>query len=314
MAQYRGIFGKQRDNDGTDDAAVIGLPRAVFHFFHPQLWETFFRELGWTAVLSAPTVSTTLERAGLISETEHCLPVKILDAHLDDLADRVPRVFVPRVLSLQKGFISCPKLAALPDAVRAQFGDRVEVVSVDLDENRRSLEHGLHRLGASLGQPRRRVRPAARAALAAMRQAQARAPSRSASGTGKPFLLVGHPYNLDEPYLAEPIARKLAALGASVERLSFDHAVAKRGALQWDTCAGMHEALEALDPDRCAGVIHLSSFNCGCDSMAAVYFRETLQRKGIPYMTVTLDTHAALAGLATRLEAFADSIGAGGEP
>ena len=37
----------------------------------------------------------------------------------------------PRILSLRRGFISCPKLAALPDAVRAQFRGRFEVVTAD---------------------------------------------------------------------------------------------------------------------------------------------------------------------------------------
>jgi predicted nucleotide-binding protein (sugar kinase/HSP70/actin superfamily) len=70
----------------------------------------------------------------------------------------------------------------------------------------------------------------------------------------------------------------------------------------------MLEALRALDPARCAGVIQLTSFNCGCDSMAGPYYRETLKAAGIPFMALTLDAHTALAGLDTRLEAFVESI------
>ena len=42
--------------------------------------------------------------------------------------------------------------------------------------------------------------------------------------------------------------------------------------------------------------------------MAGPYYRETLKAAGIPFMALTLDAHAALAGLDTRLEAFVESI------
>ena len=279
----------------------IGLPRALHPHLQPGLWEAFFAALRVPVVLSAPTTRATLERAELISETEHCLPVKLLDAHLEDLAGRVDRVFVPRILSLRRGFISCPKLAALPDAVRAQFRGRFEVVTTDVDENRLPLEQTLAELGRALG-----FAPAESAG--AVQQALAAAGAPDAPPAGKRFLLIGHPYNLGDAYLTDPIVRKLEELGEAVERLP---AGPPRGApepLRWDTSAHMLEALLALSSDRCAGVIQLTSFNCGCDSMAGTYYRETLKAAGIPYMALTLDSHTALAGLDTRLEAFVDSI------
>ena len=279
----------------------IGLPRALHPHLQPGLWEAFFGALRVPVVLSAPTTRATLERAELISETEHCLPVKLLDAHLEDLAGRVDRVFVPRILSLRRGFISCPKLAALPDAVRAQFRGRFEVVTADVDENRRPLEQMLAELGRALG-----FAPAESAAAA--RQALAAAGAPDALPAGKRFLLIGHPYNLGDAYLTEPIVRKLEDLGAAVERLPAGPPRGAPAPLRWDTSAHMLEALRTLDPARCAGVIQLTSFNCGCDSMAGPYYRETLKTAGIPFMALTLDSHTALAGLDTRLEAFVESI------
>ena len=298
----------RRHGTGRKAAAArsrpIGLPQALHPFLQPGLWETFFPSLGVPVVLSAQTTRATLERAELISETEHCLPVKLLDAHLENLAGRVDRVFVPRILSLRRGFISCPKLAALPDAVRAQFRGRFEVVAADVDENRRPLEQTLAELGRALG-----FTPAESAAAARQALAAAGSPAAPAADSGRPqYLLIGHPYNLADPYLAEPIVRKLEELGVAVERLP---AAPPRGApepLRWDTSAHMLEALRARAPASCAGVIQLTSFNCGCDSMASTYYRETLKAAGIPFMALTLDSHSALAGLDTRLEAFVDSI------
>ena len=281
----------------------VGLPRALAHHLQPGLWEAFFAALRVPVVLSAPTTRATLERAELISETEHCLPVKLLDAHLEDLAGRVDRVFVPRILSLRRGFISCPKLAALPDAVRAQFRGRFAVVTADVDENRRPLARTLAELGRALGF-------SAAASAAAAGQALAAAPTAAPpAGPGRRrYLLIGHPYNLADAYLADPIVRKLEELGVAVERLPAGPPRGAPAPLRWDTSAHMLEALRALDPARCAGVIQLTSFNCGCDSMAGPYYRETLKAAGIPFMALTLDAHTALAGLDTRLEAFVESI------
>ena len=287
--------------NAPDRLRPIGLPRALHPHLQPGLWETFFGALGVPVVLSAPTTRATLERAELISETEHCLPVKLLDAHLEDLAGRVDRVFVPRILSLRRGFISCPKLAALPDAVRAQFRGRFEVVTADVDENRRPLEPTLVDLGRALG-----FAPVESAAAA--RQALAAAGAPDALPAGKRFLLIGHPYNLGDAYLTEPIVRKLEDLGVAVDRLPAGPPRGAPAPLRWDTSAHMLEALRALAPARCAGVIQLTSFNCGCDSMAGPYYRETLKTAGIPFMALTLDSHTALAGLDTRLEAFVESI------
>ena len=279
----------------------IGLPRTLHLHLQPGLWEAFFAALGVPVVLSAPTSRATLERAELISETEHCLPVKLLDAHLEDLASRVDRVFVPRILSLRRGFISCPKLAALPDAVRAQFRGRFEVVTADVDENRRPLARTLVELGRQLG-----FGPAETAAAVAV--APKAGAAQEPPADRRRYLLIGHPYNLADPYLAEPIVRKLEELGAAVERLPAEPPRGAPAPLRWDTSAHMLEALRALDPARCAGVIQLTSFNCGCDSMAGPYYRETLKAAGIPFMALTLDSHTALAGLDTRLEAFVESI------
>ena len=287
----------------------IGLPRAVFYFLHPGLWEGFFQSLGVPTIVSPPTSRPTLERAGLISETEHCLPVKILDAHLDALIGKVGRVFVPRILSQRRGYIACPKLAALPDAVRAQFGDRFEIVTIDVDERRQALGRTLEELAMRLGFGGAEAEQAARAALRAWTAAETALAESHPAGAGKPYWLIGHPYNLEDEYLSEMVWRKMAALGARVERMTFAGPLDGAGPLRWDTSAHMLKRLQSAQTAHVAGVIQLTSFNCGCDSMASVYYRETLKAAGVPYMALTLDAHSAQAGVETRLEAFVDSIG-----
>jgi len=287
---------------------TIGIPRALCYFLYPGLWETFFKELGFTVIVSEPTTRKTVERAGLISESEHCLPVKMLDAHLAELLEKVDTVFVPRIFSTLPGHIACPKLGALPDCALAQFGDRVQVLSIDINEDKIPLEKSLMKLGRQLGCDRRSIKAAVEIGLDVMRKAREKENS-SSDQEGKRYLILGHPYNLHDDYMSGPILKKLEELNACCDLVRYDVKEADSGTIKWDACGIMYDRLQHLTPETCAGVIQLSSFNCGCDSIVAEIFRDVLKEKGIPYMILILDEHSAQAGVDTRLEAFVDSIG-----
>ena len=310
---------KERQSEGYDqlrdvmdgrvpDAPVIGLARALGYYVHPGLWETFFKALGMEVVLSGVTTRKTVELAGLISESEHCLPVKMLDAHLAEIVDKVDMLFVPRILSTLAGHIACPKLGALPDVAEAQFGHKTAVLTIDINEDKVPLETSLLQLGRRLKVDDTTVRTAIRHGLEAMRAERARQGTRN-EHADKRFFVLGHPYNLHDAYMSGPILRKLESLDVAVDLVTYDDHEVADGPIKWDACSVMHDALRRLDPEACAGVIQLSSFNCGCDSIVGEIFRELLRDKGIPYMALVLDEHCAQAGVDTRLEAFVDSIG-----
>jgi len=288
--------------------ATIGIPRALVYYLYPALWETFFRELGLEVVLSEPMTRRHLEQAGLISESEHCLPVKLFDAHLAELAGKVDLIFVPRILSMLPGHIACPKMGALPDCARAMFPERVKILSVDVNEARTPLEKSMSELGAALNTKKTVVRRAIGIALEALRRARQpeEAPPRTADKLR--FLMIGHPYNLHDAYLAEPVLNKLERLGVYAERVSFAGQEVAPDPIKWDVCSTIYNRLKSINPAEWDGVIHLSSFNCGCDSVASVFYVDVLRAKGIPCMTLVLDEHSGQAGVDTRLEAFTDSI------
>ena len=285
----------------------IGIPRALAYYLHPNLWETFLTQVGLQVVLSAPTTRTTIEQAGLRSEAEHCLPFKLFDAHLAELVGRVEMIFVPRILSMRTNHIACPKLGVLPDSARAQFPGKVRILSLDIDERRTPLADSLAQLGRLLHVDEATSKAAAKQAMAAWRGTLARAGAPRQTAELR-FLVLGHPYNVYDPFLSERIQRKLEALGVCVELASFARQELEPEPLRWDMCSVMYDQLRRLDPEAWAGVIQLSSFNCGCDSIAGVFFRELLDGKKIPCMTLVLDEHAGQAGVDTRLEAFVNTI------
>lgn len=289
------------------DHPRIGIPRALGHYLYPDLWETFFSVIGAQVVLSEPTTRRTIEQAGLRSESEHCLPFKLFDAHLDELVGHVDMIFIPRILSMRRGHIACPKLGVLPDSARASIPEGVNILSIDIDERHVPLAETLTQVGRLLGVGQATLKVAGPQALAALDRAQ-RQVRDSPNKEALRFLVMGHPYNLHDPFLSDLILNKLDMLGVCVEIMSFARQEIEAYPITWDMCSVMYDRLRRLEPGVWAGAVQLSSFNCGCDSIVSVLFREILAGKKIPCMTLVLDEHAGQAGVDTRLEAFVDSI------
>jgi predicted nucleotide-binding protein (sugar kinase/HSP70/actin superfamily) len=89
--------------------------------------------------------------------------------------------------------------------------------------------------------------------------------------------------------------------------MAFDGRPVPPDPIQWDACSEMYARLQSASRETCAGVVQISSFNCGCDSITMEIYRNLLRDKGIPYLTLVLDEHTSQTGIDTRLEAFVDS-------
>ena len=285
----------------------IGIPRTLYYFSYPGLWETFFRDIGMKPIVADPSTQKTVERASLISESEHCLPMKMFDAHLAELFERgVEKLFVPRILSGLKGHIACPKLGALPDTAAAMLGQRDKVLTVDINEDKYPLAVSMEELGQRLGVDKKKIQPAVISAFEVMDENLAKLSSTSAKAEGW-ILILAHPYNLYDEFFSGPIIRKLKSMDIDVRLVHHDRKEIPHDPIKWDTCSKMYKELRHLDSKLCRGVIQISSFNCGCDSIVGQFYREVLKEKKIPYMSLILDEHMAPAGLETRLEAFVES-------
>jgi len=287
----------------------IGIPRMFFYYIYPGLWETFFSELGMEPVVSMPSTIRTVEKASQISETEHCLPNKLFDAHLAELVGKVDIVFVPRVLSTLKNHLSCPKFGPLPDAARADIARETKVLSIEIDESRRPLSESLMLLGKQLKSQKSQIRSAISSALRAMESAKNQRVRFRRKKGGLRFLLIGHPYVIHDNFIAGPILQKLKKMGCEVELISFAEDAPAKSYILWSTANLIYHTMKTLSPEEYDGVIQLTVFNCGCDSMMIDTYRGLMKGKNIPFMYLMVDEHLAQSGMDTRVEAFVDSLG-----
>lgn len=310
---------------------TVGIPRALFYYYLFPLWDVFFRELGYKVILSLATdkriVNLGIEKA----VDEVCYPVKIYYGHVASLLKKADCLFLPRLVSIQERSYICPKFMGLPDMIRANFPEHPEIIDHTFDGSRKgqSLSKDLEHLGRKLGHPPETVRRACAESIAALREYETKLkggqnPMTVLDGARFGFgerklkvALLGHGYNIYDPYASMNIIAKLARLGVeaitaeSVDPAARDQAAEVLPKRMFWTLGHriLGSALYLEQRDDIAGIIHMASFGCGPDSLVAELLERLLKRRRRkPLLCLTIDEHTGEAGLDTRLEAFIDMI------
>ena len=299
----------------------IGIPRALLYYRYGPLWTTFLTELGCEVMLSRPTDRGTVERGGQLSNDECCLASKIYMGHVDELVGRCDAVFVPCLdnVGLFRDF--CTKFQALPDLVRNTFYElNLQVVSCLVNKRfeKRGLRDGMLELGENLGATPREAKRAWRAAIHAQDSAEREAVAAqqrvlaARPDDGITILLAAHPYLAHDPYMGGAIADMAANLGVTLLHTDrFDRKTAlKRSAdfsdtLPWVVNREIVGAIMALH-DQVDGILLVSAFPCGPDSMTDDAIIRCIQGK--PILNLTVDAQTGTAGLETRIESFVDIL------
>lgn len=319
----------------ADDAPRrIGMPRALLHYRYGALWTAFFEELGCDVVVSEPTDRGTVARGDALSNDECCLASKIYLGHVASLVEdgRCDAVFVPSIANVgrRRGF--CTKFQALPDLVSNTFCDeRIELLSCLVNEvdERKGMKEALIELAAAerLAGPREAKR-AWKAASRAQEQAErsallgqthalaqldaARAAARRPEDAPLGILLAAHPYIAHDAFMGGALVDMLERMNTVV--LFADEADRERAlkasfefsdTLPWIVSRELVGAITQLH-DRVDGIVLVSAFPCGPDSMTDDAIVRCIQ--GRPVLNLTIDAQSGTAGLETRVESFVDIL------
>ncbi|GAB6156138.1 acyl-CoA dehydratase activase-related protein [Desulfosporosinus burensis] len=127
--------------------------------------------------------------------------------------------------------------------------------------------------------------------------------------------LVGHSYLTQESYANLNLLRKLRekAWVELVQHVKQDeietNLLGLRKKLFWSHSKQIYGAGNKFVEDpKIHGIIYLTCFGCGTDSMVQELLSRKARQQHKPYMVITLDEHSGEAGLITRLEAFLDMV------
>lgn len=313
----------------------IGIPRALLYYKYFPAWEAFFEALGAQVVVSGETTKTTLDLGVRVAVDETCLPVKLFLGHLQELKEKnVDCLFVPRVVSVEHKRYLCPKFLGLPEMVRHSLPDLPELIDIEINVHKRYREtrRNIARLAARFSKrpfAAARALRAAQAAQAAFEASlrQGYAPidllSPPPAGTGKMEAkkirigVIGHAYNVNDPFISMKMIERLRSLGAEV--------VTPEMLRPQDICLGassfnkdifwtfgkeqMGAARHLLANRSIDGLVLVASFGCGPDSLTCEMVERLYKRESdVPVLLLTLDEHTGEAGIVTRLEAFTDML------
>ncbi len=310
------------------DVRRVGIPRALMYYRYGRMWQTFFSELGREVVIDRPSDRATLEIGDKLSVDECCLASKLFLGHVSALMDEgVDAVFVPSLMGYGRFETFCTKFQALPDLAKNAFavaGKSVHVIALRIDEPRgTSEEDAFYELGVRFGVTRKEARHAYRAAAAAQRAYDAEMAREQESlvrvlsklpAEKRPLtiLVAAHPYVSHDPFVGGVVEDALRAQGACVlfadetdrartlkKSYEFSHSI------PWIVNRELIGSILTLH-DRIDGIVLMSAYPCGPDSMCDDAIERCIHGK--PILTLTVDAQAGTAGVETRVESFVDIL------
>lgn len=297
---------------------MVGIPRAMLYHHYGECWLEFMETLGVEVYVSECTTSDILTSGTVHADNENCLPVKVFSGHMLELKDRVDLALVPRVISEEYGTWACPKFLGLPDLARSLDPDLPEVMApiMDLGDRRCLWVRDWYQAARALGASRLSAAAAVTGLLENLVKHRARSSVQVETGELK-IGVAGHLYNVHDSRVSLGMLDRIRAMGATP--LTVDHVLPSRARYHANTLSRKifwsfesRLAGTVLNWSRnrsVAGILFVTSFACGPGSMVGALLEDQLGREGsVPLMTITLDEHAAEAGMVTRLEAFIDML------
>ena len=318
---------------------TIGIPRGMSFYHNYPFYYGFFTDLGIKIVLSDMTTKETMSKGSSLVVTETCLPIKIYVGHVLNLLDKgIDKIFVPSIQSIAPKIYNCSKIRGLPDLIRNVVKKDFTLVEATLDKSEKN--QGLYEFLAEAVKPFgitdiELIKKASKAGWRCYNNFHIMSKSGMSykkamnyALQGKVFIenqtkeypisvaLVSHGYNIYDERASMKIFDKLeemdvrvySSLQLSTEQM--DDGIASLGqGMYWANERDMTgTAGYYLKDSRIDGIITLTAFGCGPDSLMCERIMRQAKRFNKPLLHLTIDEQTGEAGFITRLEAFVDML------
>lgn len=291
----------------------VGIPRALLYYYDGIMWEYFFDRLNIDVVISEPTTKKTIRDGEALADSEACLSIKIFLGQVQSLIGKCDSVLVPRLYSIKKGEGVCTNFNALYDLTKNLF-PFMKILNYNIDLSEKEIElFAYTKLGKQLGISYLNCYNAYCYAKNEKRlyfkEKILRQKQRLKSNKFK-ILFAGHPYNLYDEIVGQDIIQYLKKENFEIiySDLLEDGLVDKEcfklsTDIHWTHSKKVMAAVNYYK-DKVDGIILLSTFPCGPDSMS----NELIKRKiEIPVLNISKESYSN-TGIITRLDAFFDIL------
>lgn len=316
----------------------VGIPRALLYYQYFPMWKTFFERLGAEVLVSSPTNKSTLNLGISRAVVDTCLPVKIVLGHVISLIDKCDYIFLPAITSLGRKTYNCSKIIGLPNVTRALIPECPVILDpeINLEKGRYHLYRNIYHLGRYFSLSPLKIKKAVEEAwktnlayrskmsyekitcveaIERMYDNRQQADCYANPGPLLTVAVIGHPYVLYDDYLNHRLIRWLQSKGVKtlfpemVPGSALDAATRKlTGTPHWSFETDIIGAGGYYLEKKVDGIVNLSVFGCGPDSMMVGFVEHRAKELKVPFLRLSLDEHATEGALLTRSEAFLDMI------
>lgn len=318
---------------------IIGIPRGMSFYHNYPFYYGFFTDLGIKIVLSDMTTKQTMSDGSALVVTETCLPIKVYIGHVLNLLDKgIDKIFVPSIQSIAPKIYNCSKIRGLPDLVRNVIKKDFTIIEATLDKSEKS--QGLYEFLAEIVAPfgifdMEKIKKASKAGWRTYNNFYIMSKSGMSykkalnyALQGKVFIedqtkeypisigLIAHGYNIFDERASMKIIDKLENMDVKVysslqlSNEQMDDGIASLGQnMYWANEREMTGAAGHYMKDmRIDGLITLTAFGCGPDSLMIERITRKAKLFNKPLLNLTIDEQTGEAGFITRLEAFVDML------
>lgn len=296
---------------------IVGIPRGLLYYEYEIMWKEFLKELKIKYIISPKTDKNIYDAGCSHAMHEACLPLKVFLGHVDYLIDKCDYILVGRIGDLGYYDRMCTRHQSSIDLVQNTFRDKgINVLAFNVDYSSKDFElRSFVDMGKQLGKRRGEsvlaYRKAKKVYSTYIKEKEKKLEKSLKSDKIK-ILLVGHKYNTYDDFSGKIILDFLKKMDAEIilatdmegKKADF-YSKELTDTMPWTYNRELLGAANRLK-DEIDGIILLSSFNCGPDSMA----NEMIIRKikGKPILNLIIDGQEGVVGMETRLESFMDII------
>lgn len=213
----------------------IGIPKAMFHYQNPILYEAFFNNLGIDIVYSDDTNKEIIEEGKKYSIDENCLAVKTYLGHVANLVKRskienIDYIFIPRIGYYSKRETVCVKFYAMYDICKNIFNSNFLDFNVDYSKGITELK-AFFKLGEKLNKRYAEIFSSYIKAKKLEKLYRVSSYNKqiklNENNSNTKVLIVSHPYIYSDKYIGLPIIdylkkSNISVLFSDINKLNFE--------------------------------------------------------------------------------------------
>ena len=313
----------------------IGIPRALLYYYYYPFFRTLFEKRGCEVIISDETNSSIISEGGKVTVSELCVPIKIFNGHILNLMEKnVDYIFVPEFIQLKKEWY-CPKFLGIKDLARYSIdglSEKLLAVEIRTKSDKINEPSIYYPILDKINATKKQLKTALKAATEQFDKL------RELSKSGYTMLeafdiidgkevkkkefkseiklgFMGYVNNIYDNFVSMNAIEKLREMDVScitfdmLEEKITDY-TSKRGKMPyWVFARKIYYAAEYLVENKLVdGIIHMTAFGCGPDSIIGKMMEILCDEHNIPFMTLRVDEHTGESHVQTRLEAFVDML------